>query len=131
LLPYIFTDNCIFFHQIAGSSARDDTSFGIAYPQVKLKEKKILVFLKDFEEGMKKIDVSAAKTEIEKLLYSNVKKSFTNFLQITLVSFQEIQKKVAKVELNSVAHVYIFLRQLEYETRAHTTFMERYKKNIG
>jgi len=35
---------------------------------------------------------------------------------------------VAKVELNSVAHVYIFFRQLENETRFHVTFTGRFKK---
>jgi len=84
--------------------------------------------LKDFEEGLKKIEATPAKTEIGKILVSNVKKSLTTFIQLSGISFQEIQKKVAKVELNSVAHVYIFLRQLEFETRAHTTFPGRFKK---
>jgi len=87
-----------------------------------------LALLKDYEESLKRIDASSVKMETEKLLVSNVKKSLTNFLQVSLVSFQDIQKKVSKVELNSVVHVYIFLRQLEFETRSHTTFPGRFKK---
>jgi len=88
----------------------------------------LLALLKDYEESLKRIDASSVKMETEKLLVSNVKKSLTNFLQVSLVSFQDIQKKVSKVELNSVVHVYIFLRQLEFETRSHTTFPGRFKK---
>jgi len=130
LLPqYDYLATSITEIKISGSSERDDTSFGISYPQAKLKEKKLLALFKDYEESLKKIDTALnGKTETEKLLVSNVKKSFTNYLQVSLVSFQDIQKKVSKVELNSVVHVYIFLRQLEFETRSHATFPGRFKK---
>jgi len=113
--------------KLSGSSERDDTSFGISYPQAKLKEKKLLVLFKEYEESLKKIDITS-KLEIEKVLANNVKKSLTNFLQESMISWKDIQKRVVKVELHSVVHVYIFLRQLEMETRSHATFPGKFKK---
>jgi len=55
LLPqYDYLATSITEIKIGGSSERDDTSFGISYPQAKLKEKKLKLLLKDFEEGLKK-----------------------------------------------------------------------------
>jgi len=42
------------------------------------------------------------------------------FAQETAMLYQEIQKKVAKIELNSVVHIYLFLRQLDWEIRFST-----------
>jgi hypothetical protein len=103
--------------KIAGSSERDNNSFGLSYTQVKLKERKLMSLLKEFEEGSKLLETVKVVTATDKSLLANIKKSFANFLQDNVILFQDIQKKVAKIELNSVVHVYLFLKQLEWEIR--------------
>lgn len=118
LLPqYDYLVTSITDIKIAGSSERDNNSFGLSYSQVKLKERKLISLLKEFEEDTKLLDNVKTINPTDKLLVGNIKKSFLSFAQESTLQFQEIQKKVAKIELNSVVHIYMFLRQLEWEIR--------------
>jgi len=121
LLPqYEYLVTSITEIKISGSSERDNNSFGLSYSQVKLKERKLLSLLKEFEEDIKLLDKVITSTATDKLLLTNIKKSLVGFAQETAMLYQEIQKKVAKIELNSVVHIYLFLRQLDWEIRFST-----------
>eukprot|EP01124_Arcella_intermedia_P010809 TRINITY_DN17339_c0_g1_i2.p1 TRINITY_DN17339_c0_g1~~TRINITY_DN17339_c0_g1_i2.p1 ORF type:complete len:386 (-),score=92.16 TRINITY_DN17339_c0_g1_i2:64-1221(-) len=113
--------------KISGTSEKEDISFGISYPQVKLKEKKLLILFKDYEEGMKQFELESSN-ELEQILLSNIKKSLANFLRTSLITFQEAQKQVSKVELKSVIHIYTFFKIIEFETRPHSSFSSTFKK---
>jgi len=121
LLPqYEYLVTSITEIKISGSTERDNNSFGLSYNQVKLKERKLVSLLKDFEEDVKGLDKVTTINPTDKLLVGNIKKSFVIFIQETTLQFQDIQKKVGKIELNSVVHIYSFLRQLEWEIRFNT-----------
>jgi len=59
---------------------------------------------------------------------NNVKIAIAEFMKDKLFSFNDVQKKISKIELNSVVTVYIFLQQILYETRLHKEFTEKFKK---
>jgi len=131
LMPqYDYLVSSITDTKIAGSSERDNNSFGLSYSQVKLKERKIFTLLKEFEETIKLLDSAITTTSTDKTLIANIKKSLINFFQENTLLFQDIQKKVVKIELNSVVHIYLFLSQLEWEIRFNTK-VEGFKKILN
>jgi len=128
LLPqYDYLASSITDIKISGSTERDNNSFGLSYNQVKLKERKILSLLKEFEDTIKLLDSVNTSTTTDKNLIANIKKCFITFLQENTLIFQDIQKKVTKIELNSVVHIYLFLSQLEWELR-YNSKVEGFRK---
>eukprot|EP01125_Pyxidicula_operculata_P019429 TRINITY_DN7052_c0_g1_i3.p1 TRINITY_DN7052_c0_g1~~TRINITY_DN7052_c0_g1_i3.p1 ORF type:complete len:386 (-),score=53.35 TRINITY_DN7052_c0_g1_i3:40-1197(-) len=106
----------------------EDQSFGASYTQVKVQEKKLMALLKDFQESNKKIvEFKPSESPTENTLVNNIKIAHTDYLQNVLIKFKDIQKRVARLELNAVAKIYMFLRQIDHETQYHSEFTRWHK----
>jgi hypothetical protein len=112
-------------------SERDDESFGMAYRQVKLQERKLMTLIKGYQEAMKEIlEKFASENPREKQILSNMNACYLEFLKRYLPQMKIIQTNVAKLELEAVSDAYVFLHCLRWETSTHLAFAEGYKKTF-
>jgi len=87
--------------------------------------------IQDYQEQQKNFEKLEGNNPREKQLLANVRTSMVEFLKDTLVKFKDVQKKVAKIELNSVAKIYMFVQQLLWETQSHTQFTNKFQKVLN
>lgn len=103
------------------STEKEDASWGASYNASKTAEKKIVAQVKDFQSHMQQLQSYQAEGS-EKIVFKNVTLVFVEFLKNFLPGFKDVQKKIARVELNHVSKVYLLVKQLEFETKSHAVF---------
>jgi len=108
---------------------RDDESFGMAYKELKLQERKVLSLMKNYQDLMKElVEKHAGESAKDKQLMGAVNLGYLEFLKRHLPVIKDIQLRVTRLEMEAVSDVYCFLHLLRWEVQTHAAFSEAYKK---